>query len=94
MIYRFLTWLSGSIPPVVFDGLVYTAIAALNAFAAGIGSDEAAKFISPMPLFWMRLLSYVFAQTMLAVKMFRSTGYADYQKDVKEKSGNTTIVTK
>jgi hypothetical protein len=67
-------------PPVVLDGLLYAFIAFFNALAAGFGSDEAAKYIEPATLFWLRTVCYVFGQTLLALKMFRSTTYADHRK--------------
>jgi hypothetical protein len=71
-------------PPVILDGGLYVLIALFNSLAAGLASDEAAKFVSPSVLFWMRLGFFSIAQMLLAAKMFRSTAFADHQKQVKE----------
>lgn len=51
-------------------------IAALNGV---LGTDEAAKFIAPATLFFVRMASTVIAAGLLSLKMFRSTTYADYK---------------
>ena len=60
----------------VIDGGTYVLIAFFTAISAGIGTDEAAKYISPAVLFWLRLFSFVMGQSILAFKTFRSTSYA------------------
>lgn len=80
MIGKLIKWFFGDTTPSTTDCFIYATVALLNGFAAGLGSDEAAKWISGEWLFWLRILSYTGAQTMLAIKMFRSTGYADDKK--------------
>lgn len=59
------------------DGWTYVAIAFFGAAAAAFGSDEAAKYIEPMYLFWLRTFCTIAGASFLALKMFRSTAYAD-----------------
>jgi hypothetical protein len=66
----------------IVEGLLYASIALLGAFSTGIGTDEAAKFIDPKPLFWLRMICGVIWQTLLAIKTFRSESFS---RDKQEK---------
>lgn len=66
--------------PVVFDGLIYALIAACAAMTASMSSDDAAKFIAPLVLFWIKTTAAVTGSTLLAVKMYRSTTFAEYKQ--------------
>lgn len=63
------------------DGIIYALIALFGALSASMGSDEAAKWLEPETLFWTRVLSNNATAVLLAVKMFRSTAYANYLKE-------------
>lgn len=56
---------------------LYLFIASGTAFAAGIGTDEAAKYLSPETLFWLRLAVGVVVTTATAAKAFTSTSFSD-----------------
>ena len=67
------------IPAVWIDGALYLAIAFFAALAAVFASDEAAKYIPPEWLFWLRSFCSVTSATMLAAKLFRSTAFAEHK---------------
>lgn len=69
-----------TIPPVFIDGLTYVLIAFFGAWAATFSTEEAAKYISPQVLFWLRAVCASSGATLLAMKMFRSTSYSDHQQ--------------
>lgn len=75
------------IPPVVLDGALYMAIAFFGALSAGLGSDEAYKYVEPYTLYWVRFISFVSGQTLLALKMFRNTSYATHVEGKKSDTG-------
>lgn len=66
-----------AIPPVMIDGATFVLIQMLTFLTACFGGDEAAKYISPQTLFWLKLAVGESACGFLALKMFRSTAYAD-----------------
>lgn len=72
-----------------FNLSLYCAIAFFTGWTAVLGTDEAAKYISPAALFWLRGLCGVTSGTLLAAKMFLSTSYADY-KGKKDATTNTS----
>ncbi len=76
-----------ALPPVFIDGLLYALVALFAFLETQFGSDEAAKFIAPYLLFWLKLLAGASATTTLAIKLFRSTAFADHLKKVN--GGNT-----
>jgi hypothetical protein len=82
--------------PVVFDGIVYFAIAVFGYLNTSFGSDEAAKYISPLALFWLRESCGAIAAGALALKMYRSTTFAEYRqaKNGSYHTGDATISTK
>ena len=74
----------GSIQPVFLDGLLYVLIAIFGAITACMSTDEAAKYLEPETLFWIRTTASVGGAAFLALKMFRSTAFADHQASGKE----------
>ena len=80
-----------SIPPVFIDGLLYALIALLVFSQAYMGGDEAAKYISPAVKFWLNYVIGALAAFVGAIKMFRSTGYAEHQE---KKKTETAFITK
>ncbi len=60
------------------DGTTYVLLAAVTALAAAMGSDEAAKWLEPKTLFWVRTWCTVASGSLLAIKLFRSTSYANH----------------
>jgi hypothetical protein len=90
-----INWLSNyfrTSPQVIVDGLLYVLIAFFGAMIASFNSDEAAKWIAPWLLFWCRSVSTWISAALLALKMFRSTAFAEHVAE--KKSGNTTYFTK
>jgi hypothetical protein len=79
-----------SIPSVFIDGCLYVCIAALAAITAFVASDDAAKYITPEILFWGKGVLSVASASIVAVKMFRSTSFAEHQE--KKKNGTQFIV--
>lgn len=76
-----LRWASsylGSIPPVFIDGLTYVLIAFFGSVATGLGTDDAAKYVSPEALFWLRMFCGAMGATLISLKMYRSTAYSDH----------------
>lgn len=79
--------------PVVFDGWIYVLIAFFGAAAATFATDDAAKYVDP-PLLWAaRNLCTAVSASLLALKMFRSTAYADFKATSKPVSDPTITPT-
>lgn len=88
---RMIKWAASyfaSLPPVFVDGCLYIWIAILTALTAILGSDDAAKYISPEVLFWMKAVVNMCNAAAIALKMFRSTQYAEHVAE-KKSTGNT-----
>lgn len=81
-----------TIPPVFLDGSLYFLIAVFAFLQTSFGSDEAAKFVDATPLYWIRTVLGSFSAGLLAVKMFRSTAFAEHQQA--KKDGNTNFFKK
>ena len=71
------------------DGATFVAIQMFTFLSAAFGTDEAAKYITPVPLFWIKIIVGELASAFLALKMFRSTSYAD-DKRKRENENNST----
>ncbi len=86
-ITNFIDSLKGllTVPPVIIDGNLYVWLAVMQAMQLGFGSDEASKFYEPSTIFHVRLGINCISAGLLALKMYRSTAYAD-QKAEKEKA--------
>jgi hypothetical protein len=74
--------------PVVFDGAIYVSLALFTFLQTQLGGDKAAKYIAPVLLFWCKLVIGSFAACALAIKMYRSTSYADSVAEAK--NGHTS----
>lgn len=92
MIKKIQVYFSG-IPSVFIDGLIYGLIAFFTAWTAILSSDDAAKYIVPAVLFWSKGFCGAANAVLLALKMYRSTSFADHQKEKKDKE-NTQFITK
>jgi len=79
MLARLANYLAG-IPPVFLDGILYSGIAWLLFSQSYLGGDEAAKYINPALKFWINYAVGSLAAIAGALKMFRSTSYADHVK--------------
>ena len=82
MIRSVATYLA-SVPPVFTDGLLYALVAMLAFLQTQLGTDDAAKFVSPTTLWWSKLTVGTFGAGALAIKLFRSTAFADHQQQKK-----------
>ena len=74
---------------------LYIVIALSGAVAAFLGTDEAAKYIEPEPLFWARGMNGVLLATATALKAYTSEAFANWrrgkeqtQQPTKENEGN------
>jgi hypothetical protein len=90
MIARIATYL-GALPPVFIDGTLYTLVLWFTFNQSYFGGDEAAKFMTPAIKFWLNWVIGSGAVCCGAIKMFRSTSYADHQK---KKTGDTEFLPK
>lgn len=78
------------IPPVFIDGITFVLIQGLTFLQAAFGSDQAAKYIDPFLLWIIQVSIGELASVFLAIKMFRSSSYADHLKDKKIKQEGDT----
>lgn len=83
MIRRFFNYFSG-IKPVWIDGSIYVMMAITGVNAAMMSSDNAAKYIDYKTLFYLMWINGILDAGLLALKMFRSTAFADHKQQVKE----------
>lgn len=67
--------------PVTVDGALYILIALFGFLATAFGSDESKEMMSKSVLFWVKVMVGAMSAILLALKMFRSTSYADHQKE-------------
>lgn len=63
------------------DGATYVLIALFGALSSTMGSDEAAKWVEPSTLFWIRTGCTIGGASVLAIKLFRSTSFANHLKE-------------
>lgn len=80
-----------TVPAVFIDGGLYAAVAVFTFLQSQFGTDEAAKFIDPLTLFWIRICVGAVAVLAFSLKMFRSTSYAEHQK---KPTGETAFIQK
>lgn len=62
-----------------FNFSLYCLIAFCTGMSAALSTDDAAKYIQPVTLWWLRTAFGVFGAVCLAAKMFVSTTYAEFQ---------------
>ena len=67
------------VPLVWIDGTLYLLVALFGYLQTAFGTDEAAKYISPAPLFWIKTGIGALAASVLSLKLFRSTAFAEHQ---------------
>lgn len=81
--------------PVFFDGTIYVGIAIFGAIASALGSDDAAKYIDAVTLWYAKNVCTAAAAGLLALKMYRSTSYSNFVEERKangQGTGNTDIL--
>lgn len=79
-------------PAVFIDGALYVGVAGFAFLQTVFGSDEAAKFIAPIVLFWLKTGVGTASASLLATKLYRSTAFADHQK--RQSTGDTGAIVK
>lgn len=82
------------IPPVFIDGGLYVGMGVTSAMIAALSLDEAAKWVAPATLFWLKCALAVLDGVFLNLKMFRSTGYAQHLDEKKQREGQTEFFAK
>jgi hypothetical protein len=82
-----------TLPAVFIDGTLYVCVGLFTFLTASFSSDDAAKYVSPETLFWVKVVLGSAGTVALNMKMFRSTTFADHQVE-KKKTGNTDFITK
>jgi hypothetical protein len=65
---------------IIIDGALYAAVAVFAFLQSQIGGDDAANLFSQIHLWWAKVVIGSFAAGTLAVKLYRSTAFADNQK--------------
>lgn len=78
--------------PVVIDGWLYVTIAVSGAVGTFLGSDECYKYVDAYIIFYTKCGSGLLLQAANALKMFRSTGYAQHLEA--QRTGNTQFIAK
>ena len=79
MIKYLQTYFAG-IPATFIDGFLYLCIAIFQFLQTAFGSDEASKYIDLEVLFYIKTFVGAIAAGLLAVKLYRSTGFADHKR--------------
>lgn len=85
----------GSIPPIVFDGILVFLIGLLTGLSLAFTNDDAYKYVNPFILFWMKAIIGSLAMALVGVQSFRSKVFGEHQKAVaaeaeKDKTDTTT----
>lgn len=73
------------ISPAFLDGSTYVLLGITGFLLVYLGTDEAAKYVAPGTLFWLICVIGAMNAGLLALKMFRNTGYAKHVADQKQK---------
>lgn len=71
---------------VLIDGTLYVAVQMLTFLSVSFSQDESAKYISPALLFWIKIIIGELTAGFFAVKIFRSTQFADAKSENKEEA--------
>lgn len=87
-----------SIPPVFIDGLLYVWIAMTGFCITFFSADDATMFIRPTALFWLKGIFGCGSAGLLALKLYRSTSYAQHlqakdeeKKEEKQQQSETAV---
>lgn len=73
------------------DAVLYLLVAVFAAITAGLGTDDAAKYIAPATLWYARNVASVLGAGVLALKMYRSTSFADAVAEKKNQTQQNQI---
>ena len=91
MIRKSINWIL-AIPAVVIDGGLYVTVAMILAMQTTFTSEEAYKYVAPYTLFWIKATLGTVGSGLAALKMFRSSSYADHIKEKETKENETPKV--
>lgn len=80
-----------TLPAVWIDGSLYVTMSVVTFWLGILNSDQARAFIGPKAMFILTFVIGTANVALLSIKMFRSTAYADHQRD-KQASGATPAV--
>jgi hypothetical protein len=61
--------------PVHVDGILYVLIGVFGVVQTSLSSDESYKYVSPLTLWYLKLISAAILAGASSLKMFRSTSY-------------------
>ena len=76
------------IKPVHIDGILYVLIAVFGSVQAMMQSDETYKYMPGIAVFYIKFLSAVSLAACGALKMYRSSSYADHVRENKSVDDN------
>jgi len=65
---------------VFLDGALFVAVAMLSAVLVTLSGDDSGRFLEPKTLFWSKFWVGTFNSGILALKMYRSTQFADSKR--------------
>jgi hypothetical protein len=82
-----------TVKPVILDGFLYVLIALFTAMEATFSNDDSFKYVNPFLLFWAKTVFEWALAACVALKMFRSTSYADHLQ-AKSDAANANTQTK
>lgn len=74
------------VPPTLIDGTTYVLLAGFMFLQTFYGGDEAARFVTPEDLFHAKRNVGLAAACLLALKLYRSTQFAEHQKQKQDET--------
>ncbi len=86
---RYIQGYFSTITPMYVDGALYVSIAIFGFLSTVFGGDEAAKYVNPEAVFWIKTTIGTFSAGLLALKLYRSTAFADHLADKKQSAALT-----
>jgi hypothetical protein len=86
-VIRWLHRYFATVSPAFIDGLLYAMLAWFLYNQGYFSGDEAAKYIDPVTKFWLNWVIGSGAVICTAVKMFRSTTFAEHVENKKKEGG-------
>ena len=89
---KYLSKYFAGVSPMFIDGTLYALIALFAFLGTFFGSEDAAQYVHPVWLFWVKGIIGSLSAFLLAIKLFRSTSFADHQES--KRTGNTEFIAK
>lgn len=72
----------------ILDGIIYVLIQMLTVLSTQFGTDETAKYVDPVSLFWIKVIIGELSAGVLALKMYRSESYSNWKNKLRNGNGN------